>query len=122
MRVHESAVRADLQQYYGIDIDRARRGEHSPWHVACLLVELPSDARTRVAFDSDAMWTLDAQLLAGLYNALTALMYGMSNPKRRGNPPEQVGPSWMKRKSRRALPAQVLPASELMEILNKPRG
>ena len=115
-------MRADLQQYYGIDLDHARRGVHSPKHIACLVIELPSDARCRVAENPDTRWTLNDVVLAGLYNSLNALIYGMSDKRKRGNPPPLVGPSWMTDTDKtRSLPARVMPASELLEILNMPR-
>lgn len=120
--MHESQLRADLQQYYGIDFDRARAGEHTPYHLACLLVELPSNARVRVAEDSDAFWTLENVISASVVNSINALIYGMSDSRKRGNPPELLGPSWMRRNNKRTLPARSMPVSELIEILNLPRG
>lgn len=119
--MHESKIRADLQQYYGIDLDHARRGEHSAHHIACLVVELPSNARTRIAESKDAIWTFEAAVMASVFNAINSIAYGLSDSKKRGNPPELLGPSWISRKNKNTLPAQVMPASELMEILNKPR-
>lgn len=115
-------MRADFQEYYGVDFDRARAGEHSPWHMACLLVELPSNARVRVAEDSDALWTLDSVIGASVVNAVNSLIYGLGDSRKRGNPPELLGPSWMRRNNNRTLPARSMPVGELMEILNKPRG
>lgn len=116
-------MRADLQQYYGIDLDHARRGVHSPNHIAWLVIELPNDARCRVVENNDAAWTLDAVVLAGIFNRLNALIYGMSDKRSRGNPPPMLGPSWMTdSKNTKSLPARVMPASELLEILSMPRG
>lgn len=105
-----------------MDFDRARAGEHSPWHMACLLVELPSNARVRVAEDSDALWTLDSVIGASVVNAVNSLIYGLGDYRKRGNPPELLGPSWMRRNNKRTLPARSMPVGELMEILNMPRG
>ena len=122
-RVHESALRADLQQYYGIDLDKAMCGGHSAWHIACLVMELPHVARVRIAEHEDSLWTLNDVLTASLLNSLTGLIYGMSDRRKRGRKPEIVGPSWMKGKERqRSLPARTMPISELMEYLQLPRG
>ena len=120
-QAHESKLRADLQQYYGIDLDRAMDGEHSPHHIACLVVELPSDARLRVAFSDDAIWTLNDVLTAQLLNAFNSFAYGMSDKRKRGRKPELIGPSWMTAKKKRTLPARTMPVNELMEILNRER-
>lgn len=122
LREHERELRADLQQYYGIDLDHAMSGEHSATHIACLLIELPIDARVRVAEVSDAAWTREQVLIAALLNSLNGLIYGMSDPRKRGKRPEIVGPSWMKKGSTRSLPARAMPINELMEILSRPRG
>lgn len=122
LRLHESQVRADLQQYYGIDIDHARAGVHSPHHIACLLVEMPIDARTRIEENKDAQWTLNNVLMASVFNSINSLMYGLSDPKKRGNPPDLLGPSWLTEKRKNTIPARVMTASELLEILNMPRG
>ena len=121
--IHEAALRADLQQYYSIDIDRAMRGEHTAHHIACLVMQLPSDARIRTAENEDSMWTLNDVLTACLLNSLNGLIYGMSDKRKRGRKPELVGPSWMKGDTRkRSLPARIMPVSELMQILEMPRG
>ena len=119
--VHEEQLRADLQQYYGIDWDDAMRGAHSPYHVACLVKHLPGDARLRVAGNADNAWTLENVLSASLLNSLNGLIYGLSDRKKRGSPPEPVGPSWMRKARTRSLPARVLAVDELMDELRKPR-
>jgi hypothetical protein len=48
-------------------------------------------------------------------------MWGISDPKKRGNQPEIIGPEWMKRANMRTLPARVLSVDKLLEELNKPR-
>lgn len=90
--------------------------------MACLLVNLPSDARVRVVEVEDAAWTREQVLMASLLNSLNGLIYGMSDRKKRGKPPQIVGPSWMSRGAMRSLPARSMPIDELMEILSKPRG
>jgi hypothetical protein len=114
----ESAVRADLQRYYGIDLDHAMAGEHSAGHVAALMAHLPSDSSVRRSESPDAAWSLEASMLALLYNLLTAVIYGLGGKK--GKLPEQVGPSWMKPEPK--APARAMTIDELMEQLAKPRS
>lgn len=115
----EDALRADLQRYYGIDLDHAMAGEHSAGHVAALAAYLPSDAATHIMNDGDAVWTLEATLTAALLNTLNALAYGMSDKAKRGSRPQMVGPSRM-RGGRKAL-AKPMTTEQLMAELSKPR-
>lgn len=121
MRRHPTELRADLQRFFGVDIDRAMAGEHSAGHVAALVACLPSDSSTLRAENPDAAWTLESVLLAVIHNDLSALMWGMSDPKRRGPKPKRVGPSWMTAEEKRSLDTRVLSIDELMEELRKPR-
>lgn len=121
MAEQADALRADLQQFYGVDIDHAASGAHGAAHVAALAAELPPDARVRVAYDKDAMWTLTDVLLAALLNNLRGLLWGLGNERRRGPEPKPIGPSWMTKGSTRTLDARVLSIDELMEELSKPR-
>lgn len=82
---------------------------------------MPSDCRIMRAESPDAAWTLRDTLLAAIANALHGLMWGMSDPKRRGPKPKPIGPSWMSRGRVRSLPARLLPIDELMAELSKPR-
>lgn len=83
-------MRADLQHYYGIDLDHAVAGEHSPAHVAALVVQLPQDARLKVATNPDNRWTFEAQLVAGVYNRLLDICRAFAKPG--GPPPAYLGP------------------------------
>ena len=114
----EGAVRADLQRYYGIDLDHAMAGAHSAGHVAALIAHLPSDSSVRRSASEDAAWTLEASMLALTYNLLTAVIYALGGKK--GKLPEQVGPSWMKTEPK--APARAMTIDELMDELSKPRS
>lgn len=120
-RLYPDALRADLQRYYGIDIDHAMAGAHSAGHIAALAAHLPPDSALHVANDPDAIWTYEMVILADIRNSLVGLIYGMSDKKRRGKKPQLIGPSWMTRGAMRSLEARVLPIDELMAELNKPR-
>lgn len=115
------ALRADLQRVYGIDLDHAMAGAHSAGHVAALTANLPSDSCIFKARSGDAVWGLEDVLLASLLNSLNALVYGMSDPKRRGTPPPLVGPSYIAKARTRSIDARAMTADELMAILAKPR-
>ena len=121
MADHEDELRADLQQFYGIDLDAAMSGGHSPIHIAALFVQLPQDSRIARAIDPDNRWTLTDVLLATIANALHGLIWGLGDERRRGRRPEPIGPTWMTKGRMRSLPARVLPVSELMRELAKPR-
>lgn len=113
-------LRADLQQYFGIDLDRAMGGEHSAEHLAMLVTPLPREARLVHSVDKDSKWSLGDVLMAVLINNFRMFVYGMSDPKKRGAKPELIGPSWMT-ENKRTLPARVLPIDKLLEELKKPR-
>ena len=117
---NESMLRADLQQYFGIDLDRAMDGEHSANHIAQLIECLPQESRLSHSVNKDTQWSLTDVLLAVLINNFRMFVYGMSDPKKRGQKPELIGPSWMTT-HKKTLPARVLPINELLAELNKPR-
>lgn len=121
-RTYPNELRADLQRYYGIDIDHAMKGEHSAEHIAALVSCLPSDAALCIAVKPDAAWTREAVILAELRNMFASYIYGMSDKRKRGNPPKPIGPSWMIKKAMRSLEARLLTIDELMAELQKPRG
>ena len=120
-RLHEAELRADFQQHYGIDLDAAMDGAHTPWHIACLLVQLPPNSRVAVAEDDDHVWGLSDVLLATIANSLNGLIWGMGDPRRRGPRPQPIGPQKLTEGRKRKLPARVLSIDELMETLSKER-
>lgn len=110
-----------MQRFYGIDLDHAMRGEHTPNHIAELVRFVPQDSALVRAIDDDAMWTLDRSLLAALLNSLNLMIWGMSDKSKRGAKPEMVGSSRM-RNNGRALDAQAMPIDELMAVLSLERS
>lgn len=118
---HEDELRADLQETYGIDIDRAIAGEHTARHIAALVVQLPPNARCRVAANRDNVWTLSDVVNVSTLNALRVFMWSFGDPKKRGQMPQVIGPKWMVDANKRTLPARALPVDELMEVLSRPR-
>lgn len=120
--LHEDELRADLMEFYGIDLDRAMAGEHSAVQVAACAKCLPQRSRLAAIGNKDNAWGLSEVLLAYLANSLNALIYGMSDKRRRGKRPDLIGPSWMAGKDKkRSLPARAMPVNKLMEELSKPR-
>ena len=117
---NESMLRADLQQYFGIDLDRAVDGEHSANHIAQLIECMPQESRLSHSVNKDTQWSLTDVLLAVLINNFRMFVYGMSDPKKRGQKPELIGPSYLTT-NKKTLPARVLPINELLAELNKPR-
>ena len=89
--------------------------------MAALVACLPSDCAVNRARSGDAKWTLEAQLLAYLVNQINDLLYGMSDPKRRGKRPDLIGPEFMRNARSRTLDAQVMTIDQLMAELSKPR-
>ena len=120
--IHEDELRADMQEHYGIDLDHAMSGAHSAYHVAALVSQLPQGSRLRCTEDEDDMWRLDSMLLAGVLNSVNRLAYMLADKKTRGPMPEAVGPSWLRDRNRRSLPARVMTVDRLMDELSKPRG
>lgn len=115
-------LEADLQQYYGVDLEAAMCGAHSARHVAVLASQLPPDSRLAASEDADARWTLTDTLLAVLANDLRIWIWAHGDPRRRGSRPKPIGPSWMtdSGESRKA-EAQVMTIDALMRELNKTR-
>lgn len=122
LATHEDELRADLQEFYGIDLDHAIDGGHSATQVAACVSCLPQRSRLAVVSNKDNAWGLTETLLAYIANSLNALMYGMADRRKRGKRPELLGPSWMKGADKeRSLPARVMTIDNLMEQLRKPR-
>lgn len=113
-------LRADLQRFYGIDLDKAE--EHTAGHIATLVEYLPSDSNViKAELGKDGEWSLNDVLLAEIRNIFALFVYGMGAPGKRGPKPALIGPSWMT-DQKRTLEARAMTISDLMEELSKPRG
>ena len=121
MANHEAPLRADLQQFYGIDLDHAMEGRHTVRHVAALVAQMPQESRLAKAFNDDAVWSMTDVLLAVLVNRFNGFVWGMSDKRHRGPRPELIGPSWMTQGAKKSLPARALPIDKLIAELSKPR-
>lgn len=107
-------LRADLQQTYGIDLDRAMEGEHGAAHVAACAACLPPGSRVLEAMDADTAWTMDRLLLVSIYNAVNLLSWSLC-AERGTRRPQLAGPSWLRELSDGAnkLKTMVMPVDEL---------
>lgn len=121
MTLYPDALRADLQRFYGIDLDHAMAGEHTAGHVASLVAYMPQGSMMAVARDPDNAWSLESTLLAELRNLFAGYLWAMLDKRKRGSRPADIGPSWMRREHTRTLEARVLSIEDLMDELNKPR-
>lgn len=117
---HETELRADLQRLYGMNLDAAMCGGATPEHVAALVHHLPPDSCLGVAMEPDNAWTLEATMLAAIFNSIQLWQWSQSDKKRRGAAPPKVGPSWMQGKGRK-LDAQVMTVAQLMRELKRSR-
>lgn len=97
-------------------------GAHSCWHVACLVAHMPQGSALAESYDEDNGWTREEVLLSMISNTLSGMVYGMSDPAKRGRQPSRVGPSYLKNNSETSVTARSLPVAKLLEELNKPRG
>lgn len=97
------------------------RGGHEAPHVAALVSQLPQSSRLAAAADPDNAWTLEAVMLAAIFNNLQAWQWAQLDRRRRGPMPERVGPSWMRDPGRRKVDAKVMTVAQLMRELRKKR-
>lgn len=55
-----------------------------------MCAQLPQDSRTRRAIDPASEWGVEAQFLRLIEYELRVLIYGMSDPKKRGDLPSPI--------------------------------
>lgn len=104
-----------MQRFYGIDLDHAIQGEHTPHHIAELVRFLPKESALVSSVDEDRGWNLESTLTAMLLNSFNLFIWGMSDKKRCGMKPESVLPPSMKKK--KTLTAQAMTIDELKRVL-----
>lgn len=103
-----------MQQYYGIDLDAACGGRHTAAHVASLVSQLPQDARVRVAEDEGNRWTLEASLMALIFNAICAVFGGDDAPR-------IDLPGAEPRNNKRTIAGDAMTVEQLHAALSRPR-
>lgn len=74
MDKHPDEVRADFQQYYGLNIDRMGV-DYSDTHAACLATQLPPNCRLNQAENPDLMWSTEAWFLSQIEYDLRVLAW-----------------------------------------------
>lgn len=79
---HPDELRADLQQYYGVDWDRRR--EHTATHVAALAAQLPSDARTFRAENPDCVIDYRTAVLMRMEHGIRTLAWMQTKDGQKG--------------------------------------
>lgn len=116
-----SAVRADFQQFYGLNIDNMG-SDFSTLHAADLLVELPDNSRVKMMQqEGGSIWTFDRMLAALCVDALNTLVWMQTKDGHKNrNRPKSLIPK-QKQKSRQ-LEAVAMSIDELDAILHRPRG
>ena len=91
MANHPDELRADFQQYYGLNLDGMGR-YYSTLHAAALCAQLPEGARTLVALDPDNAWTTDRMLAAAMVNDLAWLVWSKTKDgEKNRNRPKPIG-------------------------------
>lgn len=95
MSRYPDELRADFQQYYGLNID-GMGADYSVTHAAVLAVMLPLGARVPSKADPSLEWSLDRQLAAATANAVRDLHWAMAGGGE-ADRPERIGPPAPKR-------------------------
>lgn len=117
---NESAVRADFQQFYNLNIERMGR-DFSTLHAADLLVELPQESRIHALYLDNGAWTLDRTLAAMAVNALNVLVWQRTKDGQKNrNRPTMVGP-FKDVRGDRNLGGAAMTIGELDAVLALPR-
>lgn len=81
-------MRADFQQYYGLNLDGMGR-DYTHAHAAVLLSQLPRESRVSRYIDHDAAWSEDTVLLASIDYSLRLLLWSKTkDAKHDRNRPE----------------------------------
>lgn len=92
MRSHPDELRADFQQYYGLNIDRMC-ADYSPEHAAALLAQLPPGSRTYRSERPELAWGYTEALLASIEYSLRVLRWqNTKDGQRDHNPPKPIDP------------------------------
>ena len=114
---HPDELRADLQQYYGIDLDHAMEGGHSAGHIAALLCQLPVNARVRVANNPENAWTFEAVLMAVVANRVGTVIKALGGNASPIGPESVIGGG----DGSRVISGVSMSPGELLEVLSRPR-
>lgn len=113
-------MRADFQQFYGLNIDGMGR-DFSTTHAADLLVELPGESRIKRVYGGDGTWDFDRLLASLAVDALNVLVWQRTKDGQKGrNRPKPITPQV--KNSGRTIGGMSMSIEELNEMLSRPRG
>lgn len=93
-------LRADFQQYYGLNID-GMGVDYTHAHAAALVAQLPRDARVLVHAVPDAEWTEQTRILAHIEYSLRLLLWSRTKDAQTGRNKPKPLPSPSERRKRR---------------------
>jgi hypothetical protein len=118
---HADELRADFQQYYGLNID-CMGYKYSLTHAAVLVEQLPSNSRVYCAIDPGAAWGWQEHLQALQLNALNWLVWSKTkDAEKKRNKPKPVQAPSKKHKRLAVGDSVVLPLDDYCKKLSKPR-
>lgn len=80
MSAHESALRADFQRFYGLNLD-GLGDEYTVEHAGALFEHLPKESATVKEIDPSQEWGPVEYLLARIEYDLRCLAYGGKGPR-----------------------------------------
>lgn len=89
---HHDELLADFQQYYHLPLpDLSQDATASELERAAILcAQLPEDSRLNKALNPSHEWSIEANLLRLIEYEMHLMLWGMSDSKRRGDPPKPI--------------------------------
>lgn len=120
VRDRPSELRADLQQYYGLNMD-GMGAAYSYAHAACLCAQLPAGAR--VWHGTAAEWDTRTYLLAKIEHTLRVIAWqSTEDAQKRRNYPKPIDTPASREEFERKYNATQANRAFVDEILNRPQG
>lgn len=120
MHDRPSELRADLQQYYGLNLD-GMGVDYSHAHAACLCAQLPAGAR--VWRGTAAEWTNEMYMLARVEHTLRVLAWQQTeDAQKRRNYPRPIDTPATREEFERKYIASQRNRAWVDEVLSRPLG
>ena len=120
MRDMPCELRADFQQYYGLDLD-GMGVDYSHAHAACLCAQLPAGAR--VWRGTAAEWTAEQYLLAKMEHTLRVIAWqSTEDAQKRRNYPKPIDTPAAREEWQRKFDATNANRAFVEDVLNRPLG
>lgn len=120
MHDRPSELRADLQQFYGLNLD-GMGVEYSHAHAACLCAQLPAGAR--VWRGTAAEWDTQTYLLAKVEHSLRVLAWQQTeDAQKRRNYPKPIDTPATREEFERKYNASKKTRAWVDEVLSRPLG